>query len=655
MPSTPLLLDLTGVARLADVRRPAASMWRSRFAQGADPFPSAVTSRAGRPLFDALSIAEWLDRTGRGNNPDVIADVAASATPPGFDYSDRNHISAIDGLLVLHAAFGASLGEVTDDQLVELADSIDPEDTCLRTEALGADRMWREWASQLADAAYSPAQASRILEKRNEGTRSASGASGPLVRDAEELLLTLVRELAVGRSGYLVLQGGLAPSLAAELMAVVGDDVEPVVDCSGDGRSIRRRRLLDELELPAIAPAAGGSRLLVARFPSGAAETIPTVLDAIGELVVEMSEDDRAVVLAPAAALIDPVTGGESRARTDILRSGRVRAIVNLPTGLVTAAPRSSLAFWVLGRQVGDIPIADRVTAIADLTDAPLSRASRADLTSDVMAALGSMRDLRAHSFRFARLVKTSTLLASRGALRAGKPSSDSSSTPIRDLPALLEQAHAALGEELPRTAPATDLAPEVESATIESLRKARHLRLIGGTRLAAQEFVESGLVVVGAAELDDPSRVGTRHVDRLTFAAQHPTAELTRPGDVVFRTGPTPWGWVDPDGSKVVAHPARVLRIDPADPGGLVPELIAADIERSPGGPGSWRRWALRRVAPRAVPELRAALAEIASQRDALARRMSALDDYAELLTAGVASGVVTLNDAVDAASDPQ
>ena len=67
MPShTPLLIDLTGVARLAEVQRPVASVWRTRFASSSDPFPQIVSSSGGRPLFDAISVAQWLTRTDRG-------------------------------------------------------------------------------------------------------------------------------------------------------------------------------------------------------------------------------------------------------------------------------------------------------------------------------------------------------------------------------------------------------------------------------------------------------------------------------------------------------------------------------------------------------------------------------------------------------------
>ena len=148
-----------------------------------------------------------------------------------------------------------------------------------------------------------------------------------------------------------------------------------------------------------------------------------------------------------------------------------------------------------------------------------------------------------------------------------------------------------------PRCAGAT-----VPAAQVETLIAERHLRMLPGTRVTPDETSATGLVAVYADDLDDPARIGDRRVDPLEFAARHPSARLTVAGDVVFRTAPTPRAWVDPDGSKVVVHPARVLRINSGDPGGLVPELVAADIDRSSGGPGAWRRWRLRRVAPHVV-----------------------------------------------------
>lgn len=666
MPSTsPLLIDLTGVARLADVQRPVASMWRTRFASSADPFPQIVSTTGGRLLFDAMSVAHWLARTEHGNNPEAVADAAAAATPPGFDIADAAHVAAVDALLALRAAFGEPVGGTNAASLQHRAAAIDPDDACLATEVSGANLDWAEWADLLADAAYSPLEASRVLERRHAATTSSAGSAGPLASEADALLVSLTEALVSDRGDHspeLVLSAGVSPSLAAELLSCVGDDVELVVLPTA-GRGIRRRLLCDGMPLPPSSSSAHVPRLFVMRLPSLAAGspasalagTTADILSTVNELVLSLRDHDRAIVVAPAAVLTHALAPAGHLARTDILRSGRIRAIAKLPAGLVTSAPREALALWVLGRETGDVAIADRFTAVADLTDATLTAATRADLTSDVLAAMGSAFDVRAHAFRFTRLARTTSLLASRGALLTGSTSRNPAQS-TRDLPALIDQARTELGDDAPGRAPAPTLGPALPAAHVETLIAERHLRMLPGTRVSPDEYSASGLVAIGADDLEHPARIGDRRVDPLVFAARHPSARLTVAGDVVFRTAPTPRAWVDPDGSKIVAHPARVLRIDPADPGGLVPELIAADITQSPGGPGAWRRWRLRRVAPHVSAPLRQALADLATLRDTLARRIEALDTYTELLTAGVVSGAVTLtDDAADAASNSQ
>jgi hypothetical protein len=652
--TSPLLIDLAGVARLADVRRPVASVWRTRFASATDPFPQVVSEKGGRALFDAMSVAQWLTRTEHGNNPDAIADAAASAAPADFDFADASHVAAVDGLLALRAASGEPVGGLTVGELQRRAVVADPCDSCLVSEVSAAHKTWVEWADLLADAAYSPIQASLLLERRHGATTSTAGSSGPLTADAEALLVALTKALTVDRQAELVVSAMITPSIVSEVVSQVSNDVEVVVPSLPEGRGIRRRLLCEGLVLPARRSLPDARRLYIERLPSGSARSTSEILHTVDELVLGMRDHDRAIVLAPAVVLVESISPADGLARTDVLRSGRVRAIVKLPTGLVTSAPREALALWVLGRETGDLPVADRFTAVADLTDAALTPASRADFTSDLLAAMGSASDVRAHAFRFTRLVRTTSLLASRGTLIRGERAPALAIRSTRDLPALLDQALADLGEDAPLLAPAAVPAPTVPSAQVEELIAERHLRLLPGTRVALDEFSESGLVVVGVEDLDDPASIGDRRIEPLVFAARHPSARLTVAGDVVFRTAPSAKAWVDPDGSKVVAHPARVLRIRGANPGGLVPELVAADIDHSASGPAAWRRWRLRRVAPSVAEPLRVAFLDLSTRREALARRIKALDSYAELLSAGVVSGAVTLTaHAADAASD--
>ena len=641
--SPPLLIDLAGVARLADVRRPVASVWRTRFASGADPFPAPVSARSGRAFFDGEAVARWLVRTEHGNNPDAVADAAASATPDGFDIADPRHVAAVDALLALHAASGGPSDDRTPAELRRRAADADPDNACLVDEVAHASGDWVEWASRLADAAYSAVQASRLLERRHAAVSRSAGSAGALTPAAEALLVSLVDALRIGDLAELILDGGIDPSLGAELIAQAGDGVEVVVKPSAAGRRVRRRLLCDAVAQPAAMSRGDGPRLHVIRLPSDDVRTAAAMLGVVDDLALGMRDHDRAVVLAPASALLERLSRTGDATRTDVLRTGRVRAIVRLPVGVVSSSWREVLALWVLGREAAKVPLAERFTAVADLTDRPLTPATLADLASDVLAAMGTVRDLRAHAFRFAGLVRTTALLAARGDLmpRGGLPAWERLS---HDLAARLDHAHRALGEDAPGGAPAGAPGPRVGAARVEDLLADRHLRLISGTRVAPEELTDTGWIVVGAEELEDPARLGGRRVDPLAFPARHPSAQLTAAGDVIFRTAPTPKAWVDADGSKVVAHPARVLRVRAADPGGLIPELVAADIARAPGGPAAWRRWRMRRVAPAAAAPLRAALAKIATRRAGLDRRIRALDDYSELLADGVVAGVVTL-----------
>lgn len=660
MPTTaPLLIDLTGVARLADVQRPVVSMWRSRFSTSDDPFPPSIHEKGGRPYFDALSVAQWLTRTDHGNNPDAIADAATTASPADFDIADASDVARIDALLTVNAVADEPLAALDQTALHRIAQASDPDDSCLVAETTAANPSWMEWAHVLADAAYSPLAASRILERRHTATRAAQGSAGPLSAQIERLLGDLARGLARGLAASsnpeVVVNAGILPTLASELAARIGDDTELIAPADAAGRAVRRRRLLEGLP---VAPDRSGvaSTLLVTRLPAGDARLATEMLRVIDDLVLEMRDADRAIVVAPASVLTERLSSADVGARADVMRSGRVRAIVKLPAGLVTSAPREALALWVLGRETGDVPISDRFTAVADLTAERLTAATRADLTSDVLAAMGSAIDVRGHAFRFARLVRTASLLASRGGLIPQSPRA--AATSVRDLPALLDQARERAGVDVVDAAPATSPAARVHSSRVDALVASGHLRVLPGVRMAPDEDAESGLVAITAESLDHPTSIGARRIDPMVFASRHPTARLTAPGDIVFRTAPTPAAWVDPDGSKVVAYPARIMRINAADPGGLVPELIAADVATATGGPGSWRRWTLRRVAPSATAPLRRALADIAATRQELQTRITDLDHYADTLTAAVVAGAVTLTTsdiAAGTASAPQ
>ncbi|OAH50279.1 hypothetical protein [Microbacterium oleivorans] len=653
MSTTPaLLLDLTGVARLAGVRRPVASMWRSRFASTVDPFPAPVADGSGRPRFEAEQVADWLVRTGHGNNPEARGDAAAAAAPSDFSFSDAGAVAELQALVALHAQV-EDLDELTPSQIEEAAANVDPLDLVLRREiAAHLDRgaRWVTYATCLVDAAYSPAAALALIARRHAASNRAAGSAGPLVADAIDLVVDAAVALA-GGDATVTLDAGDA-ALSSTVASRLGASVNIVLPAGADSRRVRRHLLVEGHWIDEAADPATGS-VVVARVPSVAGADVAGILRALDEVSLSLRDSDAGVVIGPARALVDPLTPTDERARTDILRSGRVRGIARLSTGLVDSAVRESLALWILGEPTFEVAPAQRITAVADLTGVQLTPATRADLISDLMAGMGTAHDLRAHQFRFAAFVRTASLQARSGSLVASVTRKPAATTEeAAELPALLDIAAEAVRADL---AP-IEIAPEPHdvprAASVAELIRDGHVRRIQGTRLHPDLLGSEGLVVVTASDLDEPASIGRTRVDQFAFATQHPSAQLTRPGDVIFRTSPTAAAWVDPDGSKVVAYPARVLRITAADPGGLVPEIIAADITGAPAGPGAWKRWTLRRVATRTMAPLRQAIADIAAARRGLEARAARLTDYANLMVAGATSGAVTMID-LDHAAD--
>ncbi|MDE0546343.1 hypothetical protein [Microbacterium sp. C7(2022)] len=654
-----LRLSLSDVAALAKVRRPVASVWRTRFATGEDAFPAPITRRSGVPLFDAAEVADWLIRTGHGNNPEARADAAASATPADFEWADEEHVAELDALIVLASHLDALTG-VDPTELRRGARDMDPDDAFLTREVskhLEREQGWTTYADALIDAAYSPEGALEFSRTRLAATTAADGSAGALAETALDLFVDATRSLVQQSAATcLVIDRGIDESTAVRTATGLAEDVAVSVAPSRRERSIRRHlfgsRVWIDDHIDGGAPA-----VRIARVPGVPGDSVERMLADADDVALSLRSDDVAVIIGPARALIDALPPDVRASRDDVLRSGRLRAAVRLPHGLATAAAREPLALWILGPTVGDVPRGDRVTAVADLIDHELTDATRADLVSDVLAGMGSRADAMARTFRFARLVRTASLLARSGALLPARTAQATSQTRAATLAARLDAAERIAGSDLPKSiAPISGDASAVAPAILGDLVSQRHARIVPGTRLAPEHLGDTGLIVITAENLGS-ERPNRGRIDPLVFAQQHPSAQLSRPGDVIFRTAPTAMAWVDHEGSHVVAYPARTLRITAADPGGLVPELVAADIATQPSGPGAWKRWMLRRVAPAAIAPLRSALADITAARSELESRVANLDHYIDTLTAAVAAGAVTLTDrdAAPAASDMQ
>ena len=652
----PLLTTLAGVAELAQVSRPVASMWRKRFSSGDDAFPSAVTQVGGVDAFDALEVAEWLERTDHGNNPEVKGDAAAQAAPADLSFSDPGAVAEIEALVALSTQVGA-LGTLTAAALRNAVAEADPHDDLMRREVEAhADRgaPWLDYVDRLIDAAYSAPAALTLIAKRSTGDRLSAGSAGRLAPDAIALVVETVRALA--DPDVAVTLDAQDVALSTAVAHAVGDDATLSVPAAADARRVRRQALAEGLWLVDADDAAASRSVTVARVPAHRDDDIATMLRAVDDVVLTLRDEDAAVVIGPARALTDALTPADDQVRSDVLRTGRVRGVARLAPGLVDSAPREALALWVLGAPMGQVPIAERFTVVADLTDTVFTPAARADLVSDVVASMGSAREVRAHAFRFARFARTATLLARGGSLVAttqatAAPTKQSAHETTASLAARIDAAADAVRADLTPIPVAPTASPSPSPASVADLIRDGHLRMVAGTRLDPDVLGDDGLVVVTASDLDRPAAIGDHRVDQLAFATQHPSATLTRPGDVIFRTSPSAAAWVDGDGSKVVAYPARILRITAGDAGGLVPEVVAVDIPGQAFGPGAWKRWTLRRVAPHAIVPLRQALAAIAAARSDLQTRAARVDEYADLIVAGVTSGAVSMIDSTTAA----
>ncbi|MDQ0869167.1 hypothetical protein QFZ70_001640 [Arthrobacter sp. V1I9] len=675
-----LRMTLSDVAALAQVKRPVVSMWRKRNAGTAHPFPEPAALDNGRELFDAHRIAAWLNVTGRGNNPEAANDVAAFARVPvkASGEAPGNTFNALTALLTLKAMTGNALAQLTPDELLDMADECDPDDAFLYSELEAAGPSLAStaaFADRLVDSAYNTGGAfEQLLAARfRSGLREHSDTA--LTESAVDLVAAAAVELSATLGGDSVFadatRGG--SDLLMGVVRAAGESA-PVTfltpdDDGGAARLVRRRLRVHGVDGgqirvdPSGEFAVHGPVVHVAQYPSPGEPSMEEVqiLSAVEHLVLQMDDQQRAVIIAPARVLCDAPLGTSANGlRSGLLRTGRVRAVVRLPQGLLRAKPRETHALWVLGPSFAEVPIAERWTMVADLSTRALTEDVKQDLVSDVVASMGNRATVRAHAFRFARLVQTRLLLASRKSLVA-VPSNHSvpnvsgaeAALRVEELVRLLR------GGSAERFADVAVL-PSVpilkgQPVPIEELIAGGNLTYIKGNRIEDVHLTATnGTRVLGPDELLN-LQTPQRHLDLLDFAANNPAGRLTQPGDVVFCTSPRPAALVDREGGSAVVFPARVLRIDAGDPGGLVPDVVAADINKLPATDKSWRQWHLRRVPDNQRKKLADSLARLQHDQRQARERLERLEELATLITDGVAGGSLTLTDPSTKLAEPQ
>lgn len=667
-----LRMSLADVAALAKVQRPVVSMWRKRSSGSPLPFPMAVDQVNGIELFDAANITDWLQATGRGNNPDAAADAASFARlerADGLSLHSRRSLDGLTSLLALKVLTGRELGGSSTAELLDAADEADPDDAFLYSEleAVGpALPGLANFADRLADSAFSaPAAFEKLLAHRfKAGLREQSDTA--LTEAALKLVAATALELAatLDRKPLFV---DSTPGGSDVLLSIVQQFGEsgPVAFLAGDhdggaSRFARRRLAVHGADAaPVRVDAKGaftvsGPAVHVAQYPAPGDPGLDSagILLGVENILMQMDDSQRAVVIAPARVLCDALQGEAGNLRAGLLRSGRLRAIVRLSPGLLRAKPREPQALWVLGPSFAEVPIADRWTMVADLSTTPLTLDVSQDVISDAVASMGDRATIRAHSFRFARLVQTRVLLAGHGSLVGVPPArtptaadGNEAALRIEELVRVVQSERAAL-PALPGVQPAgAGSAPG--PVTVQHLLNAGNLKYLMGTRVAETDMNhKTGIRILGREELLDPHNTQERFITLLNLASKYPAGRLTEPGDVVFCTSPRPAAVVDAEGGAVVVFPARILRIDAGDPGGLVPAAVVRDINSLDAADKTWRNWRLRRTAEGQRRPLAVTLETLQHAQAQARERLKQLEELATLITDGVAGGSLTLAD---------
>jgi hypothetical protein len=676
-----MLISLPDIALLAAVQRPVASMWRRRPAQIGGPFPPAVIKEGRQELFDAAAVVEWLEATGRGNNRNARADLAAFAALREAPLSDPTVLAGVTGLLCLIAISG----QVPEgaDELLDLADEHDPDDEYLYAEvqALG-DRLepLARYGSLLASAAYSPEAAFEKLMAERFRLPLEGHARTDLVSSARELVVSIALALGtqaeLGDAVFVDPNGGSDLIIDLARRAADSGDVSVATPNSDTfaGRLARRRlRVHGILRQPLEGDIQTGFRfperaVIVAQFPPTDQPAMPDidVLRAIDEIALSCTAGQRVVIIGPASALTDralPEGLGPGRppteldlaseitlVRRDIIRMDLVRAIVRLPAGLMTSQPRERLALWCLGPRPepavdqGSRTRGSRIL-VADLANVTLDAATIDALVADLVAGMYGRWGTAAHALQLTETVASSVLQLSGDDLVSPLVHSRRREL-VTETVETLDAASAALRAAAHKFEPPVftprQAANHPAVTTIDAALERRLITLRSGLRLdEADVSSPTGVRVVGPRELSDGFRRSERRIESLVLAAKYPSSRLTEPGDVVFCTAPRPLAWVDRDGASVAVFPARVLRCTDRH---LVPPVVAEDINAQPRHAKAWRAWTLRLVPPDQAVALTQATNEIALHRAYLLDQLQTLEKLATTLINGTASGVLCL-----------
>lgn len=604
------------VARLAIVSRQAVTNWRRRPMTNAGllPFPAPIGRTEGVERFAADEVVTWLERTGRGRNPEVRADAPAFSLPEGLD------LDAVVTMLTLRALSDRDLARLSAGELDDLAAAADPDDDFLRTEVavIGAHAELAGYVDDLMESALGFADA---VDRARASRLGRSGERGlaPRVLDLLASVVTACRMYA-GGDGV-----ALDPWVDAVTACRLAEGFTGVTSRGADvqARVVRRHLALAEVELvPTGSP--------TVRVLSVVGDEDADALERVDSLVLELAPADVAIVLGPARLLCDALRGQLNAMRADTLSGDGLALAARLPRQLWKHAPRQQLGLWVLGgaHQPGRVVVADLTSESIDLDD----------LAADVTAALTGGR---ARSFRYGRAVDRAALRGRRPLVppgirpvRLGDPAHADHGDRIASATLITSEPLAGYDLEVRAAPPATVVVP----SSLGELVDERRIELCAGTRLDPTHATPHGTVKVLSA---DPAMADLL-LDPLEAVQHYPHARRTEPGDVVFIGRPRPRARVDQIGGSLVRYPSRGLRL-PAG-AGIGPHALAAVINLLPDDAGEWRTWNIPLLGAGEVGAVEHALTEAAAHADDLRRRESAMKELVTNLIQGVATGTLTL-----------
>ncbi|MEV8345588.1 N-6 DNA methylase [Streptomyces niveus] len=693
-------VTLGEIKELAGVGRPTVSNWRRRH----DSFPGPAGGSESKPLFDAESIAEWLDerpvpdgeRGPDGRLPtygerfrdglrlrrlvtlgherlsadQLITQALAVAAMEGEGGSGTGH-ALPDGLLADFGGADPRLAHTVRDLIEELGSAGAAAEAVLQLAGrLESDLAMDSTPKAVADLMDALAKPVLSTPKKHSVLNLCAGTG--------DLLFALraddgINDVAAVESDplrrklltYRLLAHGAAAAI--EVFAGVQElgDVHP--------HDQEMAVVAGRHEEPWGFPAAD---LVIADPPYASGER---ERDEDGplrwaiEAVRLLGQGGHAFVVVPSWTLSRPRGGimtANARMREDLLKADAVEAIVQLPRRVHTFRTGAEHALLVLR---GAPP---RAAAQVLLIDADRLAGRVGDAwQSHMVGLLKSGEGPVSQEAQRVQVMATagpaaSYLLDGRSLLPAHRLAS-----PEKGLDHFAEtleakqKAYAAL-PHLKQWIGDLGVGKKEEHAghlRVGGQLRAGQLTLLAGHRIRESDIGDAGVPVVGREEMLGALEIGTRRI-LLEDLTAYPQAVMTEQGDVFLFTEHGVRTQVDEAGGCVLLAPVQGLRIaayrkyltDLAAGGPVYPEslwmrpyplahLLAAPRNQHRGSGSLVRRVSVRdmdlpRLPAEEVADLEIVLAEVARHRADARRQLTALESLAERLAAGVADGDLRL-----------